>query len=86
MRGERYLGELVQAEDLFAVVGAVATLIHQLLELQGDLVAGERQHRKRRQAADGGSCRRAGDVRTSELAEVRSQFVRLLRPNGSFVS
>ena len=52
----RYLGELVEAEDLFAVVVAVATLIHQSLELDGDLVV--REHHEGQQAADGGSWRR----------------------------
>lgn len=35
-----YLGQLVQAEDLLAVDVAMATLIHQLLELHGNLVIG----------------------------------------------
>lgn len=54
----RYLGELVEAEDLFAVAAAVATLIHQFLELSGDLVVGEGEHHEGQQAADGGSWRR----------------------------
>lgn len=53
-----YLGELVEAEDLFAVVVAMATLIHQSLELDGDLVVREREHHEGQQAADGGSWRR----------------------------
>lgn len=46
-----YLGELVEAEDLFTVVAAVATLIHQVLELDGDLVLGAGEHDERGQAA-----------------------------------
>lgn len=53
-----YLGELVEAEDLFAVVVAMATLIHQSLELDGDLVVREGEHHEGQQAAEGGSWRR----------------------------
>lgn len=59
MNTSGYLGELVQAEDLFAVVVAVATLIHQLLELDGDLDVGEGEHHEGHQAADRGSWRRS---------------------------
>lgn len=47
-----YLGELVQAEDLLAVDVAMATLIHQLLELHSNLVIGYGKHRKIQQAAN----------------------------------
>ena len=45
-----YLRELVEAQDLFAVVVAMATLIHQSLELDGDLVFGGRGHGERQAA------------------------------------
>lgn len=56
--GVRYLGELVQAQDLSAVVLAVPTLIHQLLEEAGDLVFREGKHDEGEEAAHGGSWRR----------------------------
>lgn len=59
MNTSGYLGELVQAEDLFAVVVAVATLIHQLLELDSDLAVREGEHHEGHQAADRGSWRRS---------------------------
>lgn len=51
---ERYLGQLVEAEHSLAVGGTVATLVHQLLQLQGDLVVKWRQHGEGRQAAGRG--------------------------------
>lgn len=53
-----YLGELVEAEDLFAVVVAMATLLHQPLELDSNLISRKRKHHKRREAAERGSCKR----------------------------
>lgn len=57
IRTERYLGQLVQAEHSLAVGGAVATPVHQLLQLQGHLVVSGRYHGKGRQAAGGGRWR-----------------------------
>lgn len=54
METERYLGQLVEAEHSLAVGGAVATLVHQRLQLQGHLVVKGRQHSEGRQAAGGG--------------------------------
>lgn len=51
---ERYLGELVEAEHSFAVGGAVATLVDQLLQLQAYLVVKGWEHGVGRQAAGGG--------------------------------
>lgn len=51
---ERYLGQLIEAEHSLAVGGAVATLVHQLLQLQADLVVRGRLHGEGRQAAGGG--------------------------------
>lgn len=41
-----YLGELVEAEDLFTVVVAMATLVHQSVELDSNLVFKEGEHHK----------------------------------------
>lgn len=47
-----YLGELVKTDNLLAVVVAMATLIHQQLELEGNRIVGEGEHHEGQQAAE----------------------------------
>lgn len=69
-----YLGELVEAEDLFAVAVSMATLIHQLLQLGSNFVVGEGEHGEGEQAADGGGCR-------DKTAVSREEFLRAAPQN-----
>lgn len=80
MNTSGYLGELVQAENLFAVVVAVTTLIHQLLELDGNLIVGEGEHHEGHQAADRGSWRRSRGKKKCE----KNLQIKLYRPRCRF--
>ncbi len=52
-----HLRELVEAQHLFAVTLAVAALIHELFELNQNLIVWRRHHHERRQAAHARSFR-----------------------------
>ncbi len=60
-----HLRELVEAQHLFAVTLAVAALIHQLFELNQNLIVRRRHHHERRQAAHAGGFREESGVSMS---------------------